>query len=113
MNKPDRLSGAERKAIRDKVYPFDDATPLNNVPELIDKIQVETATKARDDTFQKTLEVVGEWAIEQRHILKTEKVKQKEKKPNDISSQIMYGAKAKVFQQVIDKIKALGQLEKE
>jgi len=46
---PKVLSKETRKAIRDKVYPWDEAVPMNeNLGELLDKIQVETSQATVD-----------------------------------------------------------------
>ena len=49
------------------------------------------------------LKKVVEWAVEERQKLKEKKINQRIVKPEDRASQIIFDAKARAFQQVIDK----------
>ena len=61
------------------------------------------STMAFGDMSKAQLKKVAEWGIAERQRLKEKRVKQKISKPNDLTTQIIIGAKMKVLQQVIDK----------
>ena len=54
-------------------------------------------------------EKLKEYIIDCRRKVKERKQLQKLHKPNDIASQIIFGAKAKAFQQVLDKLNSMGE----
>lgn len=53
--------------------------------------------------YKEGIKEVVEWAIKERQNLQKKKTEQKIRKPDDVANQIILGAKAKAFQQVIDK----------
>ena len=54
-------------------------------------------------------ETLREYLIECRVGLKEKRRLAKINKPNDIASQIIFGAKSKAFQQVLDKLCSIGE----
>ena len=46
------LTPEERKIIREKVYPFSEASPLNNAEDLVDKVQIATEAKITEGIKQ-------------------------------------------------------------
>lgn len=58
----DILTPNERLSIRNEVYPFSEATPVDGTEEMIDKVQIKTseaqAAKSKDEVFEKIEELL-------------------------------------------------------
>ncbi len=51
------LTAEERKSIREKVYPFSQATPLKHAEEIVDKVQIATELKITE----KVKQILKDW----------------------------------------------------
>lgn len=55
------LTPERRKAIREEVYPFSEATPISDIEEQVDKVQVKTAEEQAADMRKEIKQILDDW----------------------------------------------------